>query len=762
MLTDEQIRTLWKQFDVPAWAEWQKGYQAIIEEVRQIPDEELVKPHNQKLLWSARSLSSLGPGDSVNVSRLIDDKEVANALVALRSHSWPKEPEKHAEAIQAEFERIFALIEARQIKPRPIAKLQRIFVLLLPEDLACLFNWKSYRRASELLLSKGSPALAGQFLMRKRLRDVLGPEKDLTEHVRRSAFCWWIHEKYEPLRQGKIPLPDENKNNLKPEPDPEPLVIWPFAKQFKGNIAFSYALEAYQSFIQGAVEGITPDDLIELMSSDTRYARLARKSLRMVLLRIQGLGFLEQRNGLLFPSDAGHALLEGESDILVERLIERVFGFAQLLRFLEQNPQGISRPQSIAALQALYPQWTSSRMPGHLRAWLKMLGLMEKNEQKLFQLTEYGQTWARRLPTDLPKPPPPVEDLDEENEEESGSEPNGSGATEFPSLTAILQKFRQDSEVSSFVFDDDLIASLHAAWHSNPRKHFVILSGLSGTGKTALTLCYARVVCELLNKKYQEHLALVPVSPDWRDPTGLLGYFNALHADPTFQAEPALRLVLRAVRDPGHPYFLLLDEMNLARVERYFAPFLSAMETGESLVLHAHEEPVNDIPPRVPWPSNLFIAGTVNMDETTHAFSDKVLDRAFTLELWDVDLAEFFARRAQTGATRFPEVESFLIELNQLLYAIRRHFGYRTAGEVLSFLQAGRSHREDALLSLLLDQAVFSKILPRLRGEDTPTLREVLKKASALCEKHQLTRCARKLSEMHQLLLANGFTKFWS
>ena len=74
------------------------------------------------------------------------------------------------------------------------------------------------------------------------------------------------------------------------------------------------------------------------------------------------------------------------------------------------------------------------------------------------------------------------------------------------------------------------------------------------------------------------------VSPDWRDPTGILGYFNALHADPTYQPEPALRLVLAAVANPKKPFFLILDEMNLARVERYFAPFLSSMETGEALL----------------------------------------------------------------------------------------------------------------------------------------------------------------------------------
>src|SRR5690606_31917355 len=132
---------------------------------------------------------------------------------------------------------------------------------------------------------------------------------------------------------------------------------------------------------------------------------------------------------------------------------------------------------------------------------------------------------------------------------------------------------------------------LHTAWHFHPGKRFAILSGLSGTGKTRLLTEYARIYCELAGGDVANNMATVAVSPDWRDPTGLLGYFNALHAEPTFQIEPALALLLEAHQSPEEPFFLILDEMNLARVERYFAPFLSAMETQGDLVLHVQEEP---------------------------------------------------------------------------------------------------------------------------------------------------------------------------
>lgn len=196
----------------------------------------------------------------------------------------------------------------------------------------------------------------------------------------------------------------------------------------------------------------------------------------------------------------------------------------------------------------------------------------------------------------------------------------------------------------------------------------------------ALLNHYARITCDLLGIDPADHRALVAVRPDWRDPSGLLGYLNALHADPSFQVEPALRLVMQAHQDPGSPYFLILDEMNLARVERYFAPFLSAMESEEGyLDLHAEADPIGEVPPKIPWPTNLFIGGTVNMDESTHAFSDKVLDRAFTMELWTADLAAFFAKQDERDLA----LEKLLLDLYTILEPVRRHFAYRSASEVL-------------------------------------------------------------------------------
>ncbi len=292
-----------------------------------------------------------------------------------------------------------------------------------------------------------------------------------------------------------------------------------------------------------------------------------------------------------------------------------------------------------------------------------------------------------------------------------------------------------------------------------------MLSGLSGTGKTAILFHYARIYCELLDLDVRKQRAIISVSPDWRDPSGLLGYFNALHADPTFQLEPALRLVLDAVKNPSLPYFLILDEMNLARVERYFAPFLSAMETGEQLHLHAHSDEVNGVPPSIKWPKNLFIGGTVNMDETTYPFSDKVLDRAFTFEFWDVDLENYLDRRAaQSHGQRHTEIEKLLLELHFQLKSIRRQFAYRTTGEILDYFDHADAEGclTDKTVWQLADQVIFAKVLPRIRGEESEKLKYVLKLVADICTAKNLSKCSAKLAVMQDQLSNIGVTRFWA
>jgi len=166
-------------------------------------------------------------------------------------------------------------------------------------------------------------------------------------------------------------------------------------------------------------------------------------------------------------------------------------------------------------------------------------------------------------------------------------------------------------------------------------KPFVILTGLSGSGKTQLALKLGEWLGE---GRYR----VVPVRPDWTGPESLLGYEDALlpveEDRRAWHVPDALQLILKAARDPAHPYLLILDEMNLAHVERYFADVLSGIESREDVIPNLRVDPngywrvPKGQPSKVAMPRNLMLVGTVNVDETTYMFSPKVLDRANTIE----------------------------------------------------------------------------------------------------------------------------------
>ena len=158
-------------------------------------------------------------------------------------------------------------------------------------------------------------------------------------------------------------------------------------------------------------------------------------------------------------------------------------------------------------------------------------------------------------------------------------------------------------------------------------KPFVILTGLSGSGKTKLAQVFAKWICKDISQ-----FCIVPVGADWTNREPLLGYPNALNTNEYVKPDNgALDLIINANKNPELPYFLILDEMNLSHVERYFADFLSVMESKEEISLFTGDEQ-NEIPSKLKLPSNLFIIGTVNIDETTYMFSPKVLDRANVIE----------------------------------------------------------------------------------------------------------------------------------
>ncbi|SNT21697.1 MULTISPECIES: McrB family protein [unclassified Azospirillum] len=264
----------------------------------------------------------------------------------------------------------------------------------------------------------------------------------------------------------------------------------------------------------------------------------------------------------------------------------------------------------------------------------------------------------------------------------------------------------------------------HAALNFLQHKHFVILAGLSGTGKTQLALKYTRAVHGLTsNKSPDPFLFVCPVRPEWTDPTGLTGYYDVLSN--RYVVPPFLEAVLLATAHRDSPVFVVLDEMNLARVEYYFSDVLSCIETGEALQLHSSGVPLEgstgtSIPAELTLPPNLYITGTINIDETTSPVSDKVLDRAHVIDMSAVDLAGFLAElesRDQSLTAARTACESHLLAAHKLMATHGLGFGYRVAEEVVRYHMFSAQHF-NADPAGVTDDLMVQKILVKLRGAE--------------------------------------------
>jgi 5-methylcytosine-specific restriction enzyme B len=265
----------------------------------------------------------------------------------------------------------------------------------------------------------------------------------------------------------------------------------------------------------------------------------------------------------------------------------------------------------------------------------------------------------------------------------------------------------------------------HGALNFLSRKHFVILSGLSGTGKTQLAVQYARAVHGLSSNEAKDPLLFVcPVRPEWTDPTGVTGYYDVLSN--RYMVPRFLEAVLVATAHRDSPVFVVLDEMNLARVEYYFSDVLSCIETPDGEIhLHSNGVPIEgstgtSIPAALPWPSNLYIAGTINVDETTNPISDKVLDRAIVIDMSEIDLPGFLSdleTREPALKAACAAAEPVLVAVHTLTQEHRLGFGYRVAEEVVRY-HAFAVTSLGTVSADVMDQLMVQKILVKLRGAD--------------------------------------------
>lgn len=333
-------------------------------------------------------------------------------------------------------------------------------------------------------------------------------------------------------------------------------------------------------------------------------------------------------------------------------------------------------------------------------------------------------------------------------------------------------------------------------------KPFVILTGLSGSGKTKLAQAFSKWICES-----EDQICIVAVGSDWTNRDPLLGYPNALESNSYILPDNGvLDLIINSIDNPNKPYFLILDEMNLSHVERYFADFLSVMESDESILLRPeNSNKTEKVPSKIRLPKNLFIIGTVNIDETTYMFSPKVLDRASVIEFrvsleemekflnvgnnLDLEIissvgsnmAESFLSIARDKSLLISNkdlVNKALLKFFKELKLVGAEFGYRSASEILRLAAVLNKIEPEWTINEIIDCAVVQKLLPKVHGSRRK-LEPVLKALGKIClmemdkvdeyisqDNFDYSSIAyypltfEKISRMYKSLMENGFTSY--
>ena len=313
-------------------------------------------------------------------------------------------------------------------------------------------------------------------------------------------------------------------------------------------------------------------------------------------------------------------------------------------------------------------------------------------------------------------------------------------------------------------------------------KPFVILTGNSGTGKTKLSQLFAQYLSE-----NNENYKIIPVGANWTENRHIIGYYNILTNE--HKKTPAFELIEES-QNNTNPYFLILDEMNLSHVERYFADFLSAIESNEAIPVEGRED--------LEIPENLFIIGTVNVDETTYMFSPKVLDRANTIEFKTHSAKDYMTNsiNTDTPSGNIDYLENLLedsqvkyMDINQLKQEFRNvtyenqdfwevlsdeifkfqeilkksgfDFGFRVINEITRFMLVSWKYENSPQSwenwQRYFDAQIKQKMLPKLHGSQK-FIGLTLDELSKECEQYKTSKI--KLEEMRDVLSKQRYVSY--
>lgn len=747
LATDDGLRAACESLRDPAdWgaerSEWNRQLAETIDFVRSADEKQRATRAFQERLWERNHVAAVGQG-KIRVDRALDDEGFRTWLASRSVAALPASREGQVPFLTSLYEDIKEKLEPFDLAAVPHLKIFRVLTALFPEAMTTVASAGALDKLTRAMGSgRRLDPIERHVWVRERLDIVLGQaSSEPLPLAGRITLPWMLYAQF-------VQAPTEVTEKITPTVDDTKLIPLPAPRRRRGLTAIKGLFPGILSTLEFVRDGVTRPQLLDFLRAASPDAKTS--SLAVAVNSLQSEFAVIKADGDRYVlTERGEDVLESQDAThLADWLLTRIIGVDKAI--VELRDRGPLPPMDLAnAVKAMNPGWTSLFAPQAIVTWLRSMRVIETTSDYKHALTDVGSQWAARIywaPEALPKEiEPPL------------AVPDGTDKSVFAEITLPTLPKIVGSIQASGHFPESLIARLHAGIWSHKRRHFAVLTGLSGAGKTLLAREYAKAIVTDPPKQ----LFTLPVQPGWYDPGALLGYTNPLRAD-SYVGTKFLEFLIGAVSDPGRPYVVVLDEMNLSHPEQYMAPLLSAMETGDSIQLHAEGDIFDGIPGLLPYPANLVVIGTVNMDETTHGLSDKVLDRSFVLEFWGVDL-DAYPRWGERPIARETEARAKQV-LGALMAALspaRLHFGWRVVDDVLDFIDRTSDAGTALSSGEALDAVVYAKILPKLRGEDSPRFREALTKCQEALTAFDLEQSRAKVAELRHDLETTGSARFW-